>query len=188
MAITEQIVKLMGGEIVVESIQGEGSDFFVYLHLPVAEKAQQETAKISVEKEEQTESATFVGCRILLAEDNDVNAMIAMEILQEMGAEIQRAVNGQEAVEQFRSHPAGYYDFILMDVQMPVLDGRAAAQKIRSLNRADAKEILIFALSADAFVEDERLSIQSGMNGHFAKPIDFAKLQVEIGKFLKEKR
>lgn len=188
MAITDQIVKLMGGEIVVESIQGEGSDFFVYLHLPVAEGEKQKVPENASAKSEQTETATFEGCRILLAEDNDVNAMIAIEILQEMGAETHRAVNGQEAVEQFRSHPVGYYDFILMDVQMPVLDGRAAAREIRSTDRADAKEILIFALSADAFVEDERLSIQSGMNGHFAKPIDFVKLQNEIGKFLKEKR
>ena len=188
MAITDQLVKLMGGEIVVESMQGEGSDFFVYLHLPVAKEEVEQAEEVSEVEEAQTTDATFRGRRILLAEDNDVNAMIAIEILEEMGAEAERAVNGEEAVEKFQTHPAGYYDFILMDVQMPVLDGRSAARKIRSMDRTDAREIPIFALSADAFVEDERLSVQSGMNGHFAKPVDFVKLQSEIGKFLKEKR
>ena len=148
----------------------------------------EQAEEVSEVEEAQTTDATFRGRRILLAEDNDVNAMIAIEILEEMGAEAERAVNGEEAVEKFQTHPAGYYDFILMDVQMPVLDGRSAARKIRSIDRTDAREIPIFALSADAFVEDERLSMQSGMNGRFAKPVDFVKLQSEIGKFLREKR
>ena len=80
---------------------------------------------------------------------------------------------------------AGYYDFILMDVQMPVMDGRTAARTIRGLARTDAQDIPIFALSADAFIEDERLSIKSGMNGHYAKPIDFAELQRSIGALKK---
>ena len=122
--------------------------------------------------------------KILMAEDNEINAMIASEILTDMGAVVDLAENGEEAVECFASHPEGYYDFILMDVQMPVMNGREAAQVIRNLNRADAQKILIFALSADAFVEDERLSIESGMNGHFAKPIDFDELQKKIGVFL----
>lgn len=186
MAITDQIVKLMGGEIVVESLQGEGSDFFVYLHLPIAE--QSEPISVTAEESSMEEIYSFQGKSILLAEDNDVNAMIAVEILGEMGARTERAVNGQEAVDKFMTHESGYYDFILMDVQMPVLDGRSAARKIRSLNRADAKEIPIFALSADAFVEDQRLSVESGMNGHFAKPVNFEEIQGEIGKILKEKR
>ena len=190
MAITDQIVKLMGGEIVVESIQGEGSDFFVYLHLPVADQEELDQTEDSPEEKETDERSayTFQGRRILLAEDNDVNAMIAMEILQEMGADTERAADGKDAVTKFREKDAWYYDFILMDVQMPVLDGRSAAKEIRGLNREDAKEIPIFALSADAFVEDKRLSLESGMNGHFAKPVDFVKMQDEIGRFLKEKR
>ena len=188
MAITDQIVRLMGGEIVVESLQGQGSDFYVYLHLPVAEEEERAELEGREQPEEEQPQTTFRGRRILLAEDNDVNAMIAMELLGEMGAETDRAVNGQEAVEKFQASPHGYYDFILMDVQMPVMDGRSAARKIRAMDRADAKEILIFALSADAFVEDERKSVESGMNGHFAKPVDFEQLQREIGKFLKEKR
>ena len=109
------------------------------------------------------------------------------EVLQEMGAEIEKAENGQIAVDMFADHPENYYDFILMDVQMPVMDGRTAARTIRAMERPDAKSILIFALSADAFVEDERLSIESGMNGHYAKPVDFQALQRNIGKFLQRR-
>ena len=189
MAITDQLVKLMGGEIVVKSVPGKGSDFSVFLRFPIAEtmESKEKAETESKKKEEESYETAFCGTRILLAEDNDTNAVIAEEILKEMGAEVEVVENGKLAVTAFRSHPENYYDFILMDVQMPVMDGRTATRKIRSLNRADAKEILIFALSADAFVEDERLSMESGMNGHFAKPVDFNALQYEIGKFLRKK-
>ena len=114
--------------------------------------------------------------------------MIAVEILQEMGAEVDVAENGEVAVERFSAQPAGHYDFILKDVQMPVMDGRTATRHIRALNREDAKTIPIFGLSADAFVEDERLSKESGMNSHFSKPVDFRRLQKEIGVFLNKDR
>ena len=190
MAITDHIVRLMGGEIVVESEPGKGSDFSVYLHLPEAE-APEQTAKVKVSSEDDAEEKTqdsFKGRHILLAEDNEVNAMIAVEILQEMGAEVDVAENGEVAVERFSAQPAGHYDFILMDVQMPVMDGRTATRHIRALNREDAKTIPIFGLSADAFVEDERLSKESGMNSHFSKPVDFRRLQKEIGTFLNKDR
>ena len=186
MAITDQLVKLMGGEIVVESQPGRGSDFSVYLHLPVAEKPAEPAAEPSRASTEENADA-FRGRRILLVEDNEINAMIMVEVLQEMGAEIEKAENGQIAVDMFADHPENYYDFILMDVQMPVMDGRTAARTIRAMERPDAKSILIFALSADAFVEDERLSIESGMNGHYAKPVDFQALQRNIGKFLQRR-
>lgn len=186
MAITDQLVKLMGGEIVVESQPGRGSDFSVYLHLPVAEKPAEPAAEPSRASAEANADA-FRGRRILLVEDNEINAMIMVEVLQEMGAEIEKAENGQIAVDMFADHPENYYDFILMDVQMPVMDGRTAARTIRAMERPDAKSILIFALSADAFVEDERLSIESGMNGHYAKPVDFQALQRNIGKFLQRR-
>lgn len=163
MAITDHIVRLMGGEIVVESEPGKGSDFSVYLHLPEAE-APEQTAKVKALSEDDAEEKTqdsFKGRHILLAEDNEINAMIAVEILQEMGAEVDVAENGEIAVERFSAQPAGHYDFILMDVQMPVMDGRTATRHIRALNREDAKTIPIFGLSADAFVEDERLSKES---------------------------
>lgn len=191
MAITDNLVKLMGGEIVVESMQGKGSDFMVFLHLPEAEKPLAENT-VSVEEEaaegKPKEEEAFQGRRILMAEDNEINAMIAVEILQGMGAVVDVAENGQRAVEIFEQHPAGYYSFILMDVQMPVLDGRSAARQIRALAREDAGKILIFALSADAFVEDERLSIESGMNGHFAKPVDFVALRRKIAPFLEKEQ
>lgn len=183
MAITDNLVKLMGGEIVVESVKGEGSDFFVYLHLPVAPGAVRTEVSVKEEDDSVYDNA-FEGKRILMAEDNEINAMIAVEIIQNMGAKIEVVGNGKEAVESFTAHEAGYYDFILMDVQMPEMDGRTAARTIRTLDRKDAADIPIFALSADAFVEDERLSLDSGMNGHFAKPLDFKVLQRRIGKFL----
>lgn len=190
MAITDHIVRLMGGEIVVESEPGKGSDFSVYLHLPEAE-APEQTAKVKALSEDDAEEKmqdSFKGRHILLAEDNEINAMIAVEILQEMGAEVDVAENGEVAVERFSAQPAGHYDFILMDVQMPVMDGRTATRHIRALNRENAKTIPIFGLSADAFVEDERLSKESGMNSHFSKPVDFRRLQKEIGVFLNKDR
>lgn len=190
MAITDHIVRLMGGEIVVESEPGKGSDFSVYLRLPEAE-APEQTAKVKALSEDDAEEKmqdSFKGRHILLAEDNEVNAMIAVEILQEMGAEVDVAENGEIAVERFSAQPAGHYGFILMDVQMPVMDGRTATRHIRALNREDAKTIPIFGLSADAFVEDERLSKESGMNSHFSKPVDFRRLQKEIGAFLNKDR
>lgn len=186
MAITDQLVKLMGGEIVVESTPEVGSDFSVYLHLPIASKPVEtmELPKKTGQEQTDQEEDVFRGRRILVAEDNEMNAMIATEILEEMGAEVLTAENGQEAVEAFSSHPEQYFDFILMDVQMPVMDGREAARTIRAMHRADARKIPIFALSADAFVEDERLSAESGMNSHFAKPVDFIALRHEIKNFL----
>lgn len=190
MAITDQLVRLMGGEIIVKSAPGKGSDFSVFLHIPKTEKPAEvmdADAGNFAQQSTNEESTAFKGRRILLAEDNEVNAMIAEEILGEMGAEVEVVENGQKAVDYFKSHPENYYDLILMDVQMPVMNGRDAAKTIRKLYRPDAKTIPIFALSADAFVEDERLSIESGMNGHYAKPVDFQALQKNVGTFL-EKR
>lgn len=190
MAITDQLVKLMNGEIVVKSTPGEGSNFSVFLHLPVAEgpvPAEQIEKENTAEEAEPEEIEVFRGRRILMAEDNEINAMVAREILGQMGAGIDVAENGQRAVEMFDEKPENYYDFILMDVQMPVMNGREAAKAIRRLPRKDAGEILIFALSADAFVEDERKSLESGMNGHYAKPVDFEALQKNVGAILREK-
>lgn len=190
MAITDQLVKLMNGEIVVKSTPGEGSDFSVFLHLPVAEgtvPAEQIEKENTAEEAEPEEIEVFRGKRILVAEDNEINAMVAREILEQMGAVIDVAENGQRAVEMFDEKPENYYDFILMDVQMPVMNGRDATKAIRRLPRKDAGEILIFALSADAFVEDERRSLESGMNGHYVKPVDFEALQKNVGAILREK-
>ena len=186
MAITDQLVHLMGGQILVESLPGKGSDFTVYLTLPQAEADEQASVTGRAEDQNQYEDA-FQDCRILMAEDNDINAMIAVELLEGMGAKVDVTQNGQLALEAFQAKPEHYYDFILMDVQMPVLDGRAATRALRALDRSDATEIPIFALSADAFIEDERLSMESGMNGHYSKPVDFIALRRNVGAYLRRK-
>ena len=184
MSITDRLVHLMGGEIVIDSMLGKGSDFSVYLTLPIAE-----VSEIETEQEDETGTDfTFNGCHILMAEDNEINAEIAVSILENEGAEVDVAVNGKDAVEKYAASAPGTYNFILMDIQMPVMNGRDAAKQIRSMDRKDAGEIPIFALSADAFVEDQRLSAMSGMNGHFTKPIDFEEMRVQIGKILKGRR
>lgn len=189
MAIADNMVKLMDGQIVVDSEVGKGSDFNVYLALPVDESQPGEVTdnEIIMEKaEEDRETAlqeyTIEGMRLLMAEDNEINAEIAISILEEMGACVERAVNGQEAVDMFAGHEPGYYDTVLMDIQMPVMNGWEAAATIRALDRADAGTIPIYALSADAFVEDKRRSVSIGMNGHISKPIDFDELERTIGR------
>ena len=184
MSITDRLVHLMGGEIVIDSMLGKGSDFSVYLTLPIAE-----VSEIETEQEDETGTDfTFNGCHILMAEDNEINAEIAVSILENEGAKVDVAVNGKDAVEKYAASAPGTYNFIRMDIQMPVMNGRDAAKQIRSMDRKDAGEIPIFALSADAFVEDQRLSAMSGMNGHFTKPIDFEEMRVQIGKILKGRR
>ena len=187
MAITDQLVRLMGGEIVVESQPGKGSDFSVFLHLPVTERPARPAVAEGRDEAASRDDSAFVGRRILMAEDNEINAEIAQEVLSGMGAKVDVVGDGQQAVDAFNGHGVGYYDFILLDVQMPVMDGRTAARTIRRLPRADAAGIPIFALSADAFVEDERLSAEAGMKGHFAKPVDFTALQHSVGRFLAKK-
>ena len=187
MAITDQLVRLMGGEIVVESQPGKGSDFSVFLHLPVTERPARPAVAEGRDEAASRDDSAFVGRRILMAEDNEINAEIAQEVLSGMGAKVDVVGDGQQAVDAFNGHGVGYYDFILLDVQMPVMDGRTAARTIRRLPRAAAAGIPIFVLSADAFVEDERLSAEAGMNGHFAKPVDFTALQHSVGRFLAKK-
>ena len=178
MAITDQLVKLMGGEIVVDSLEGKGSDFTVFLNLPISTNQQYEDKKEVV-----VEEFSFDQKRILLAEDNDINAEICLSVLNAKGAFVERVENGQVAVETFKKHAEHYYDLILMDIQMPEMNGYEATQAIRSLNREDSQSIPIFALSADAYVENKRYSKKMGMNGHFSKPIDFNEMEKELGQF-----
>ena len=126
MAISDQLVRLMGGQIVVESMKGQGSDFSVILSLPVADEAQAAQAEAAPAPQK-------LSCRVLMAEDNEINAMITVEILGQKGVTLDVAENGQAAVERFSSQPPGTYATILRDVQMPVMDGRAAARAIRAL-------------------------------------------------------
>ncbi len=188
MAIADNMVKLMDGQIVVDSEVGRGSDFNVYLALPVDESRPQGIIENeilmgdSTDHEEKSEiEYTIEGMKLLMAEDNEINAEISISILEEMGAHVEWAANGQEAIDLFTSHEPGYYDTILMDIQMPVVNGWEATATIRGLDREDAKNIPIYALSADAFVEDKRRSVAIGMNGHISKPIDFDELIRTIG-------
>lgn len=186
MAITDNIVRIMGGTIVINSLPGHGSDFNVFLSLPAADPKEidEVSGKNTIEVSDGGDFS-YKGRRILLAEDNDINAEITVDILEEEGAKVDVAKNGRIAVEMFAASDINYYDFILMDVQMPELNGRDAAVQIRKLDRVDAKEVYIFALSADAFVEDKRRFIEMGMDGHFSKPVDFNEMKTSIGSIMK---
>lgn len=136
-------------------------------------------------KEPEAAQSNCTGSRLLLAEDNALNMEIAVELLQMAGAESDCAVNGKEAVEKFEDSPAGYYDAILMDVQMPVMDGYTATRKIRAGGHPDAKTIPIIAMTANIFSEDIDAAYAAGMNGHMAKPIDAKTLYQTIAGVLK---
>lgn len=194
MAIADSLIKLMNGKILVESEEGKGSEFSVYLSLPIAQDMEQsspggESPDRQQDKERQKaiDEFTLEGLKILMAEDNDINAEIAAEILEMQGVSVTRAVDGEEVIQMFEDSIEGYYDVILMDIQMPKLDGWEATKKIRALQRADA-DILIFAMSANAFLEDQRHSLEVGMNGHISKPVDFNGVRELIGTHMYEMR
>lgn len=185
MAIADQIISLMGGEIIVDSKEGQGSDFSVFINLKISDKAY-----VPLKKENTLPifKWNFKGKHVLYAEDNEINAEIGCSILEAKGAIVDHVENGNQAIEVFANHDLNYYDCILMDIQMPGLDGRSAARKIRALDRMDAKSVPMFALSADAFVEDQRLSLDAGMDGHFEKPANFEQIEKAIQEFLMKKQ
>ena len=125
----------------------------------------------NIRAEKEKVKADLTGRHILLAEDMDVNAEIMLMVLQMRAMEADRAENGRRAVEMFAAHPEGYYDAILMDMRMPEMDGLEATRTIRAMDRADAKEIPIIALTANAFDEDVQRSMQAGLNAHLSKPV-----------------
>lgn len=181
MAISDNLIKQMGGQILVDSEVGKGTEFTVFLELPVGE-----STEVTAETMEKTEVVSLEGRRVLMAEDNDINALVAGKLLKHQGLIVERAVNGKEALDTFAGCTPGYYDAILMDIHMPVMDGWEATKQIRKLEHPDAKRIPIIALSADAFVEDKRYSMEIGMNGHVAKPIDYKELQQVLSSCLSE--
>ena len=181
--IIKSMIELMGGSIQVESRLGIGTKFTVDLSFDIASKEEvygsQDTIKSSA-------IHTIKGKRILLVEDNELNAEIAKTVLEDVGALITRAENGQQAVELFKEKPAGTFDAILMDLMMPVMDGYTATRKIRSLEHSDAKTIPIIAMTANAFQEDAEKCIAVGMNAHLAKPLDIEKMMITICRLVKK--
>ncbi len=178
MSIVKKIVDEMHGSITVESEVGVGSTFTVLLPFEI------DHSEHKPQPEREEAPADITGARILLVEDNELNMEIAEFMLQDAGAVITKAENGRAAVDTFVENPAGTFDVILMDIMMPVMNGLDAARAIRSMGRADAKTIPIFAMTANAFSEDVEKSIAAGMNEHVAKPLDSKKLVRLIARYL----
>lgn len=169
MSIVKKLLEQMGGNIAVTSEEGKGSNFLITLPLEIAPAPQQEAEKVE-------ECYDIQGIRILLAEDNALNAEIAKTLLEDAGAVLTVVADGRQAVESFVAEPESF-DVIILDLMMPVMGGLAAAKKIRGLDSSIAKNIPIVAMTANAFKEDVQQCLEAGMNAHVAKPLDMARLR-----------
>ena len=181
MAIVKKLVDLMGGTITVDSELGKGTTFVLTIEHKIAD----ETQLVKKEPEHKDEDNSLEGRRILLAEDNDLNAEIAIEILSAIGLVVERAENGAVCVKMLSEAPEGYYQLVLMDIQMPEMNGYEATRAIRGLKDKVKSKIPIIALTANAFEEDKKNAIKAGMNGHLAKPIEIDQLIETMKKNLK---
>ena len=177
LAISRRIVRMMDSDIKLESEPGKGSSFSFNVKLqPVSGEKTTVTS--------QPEEISFPGKRILVVEDNELNMEIICTILENYGIETEQAVNGKEAVRRMEESVPGYYDMIFMDIMMPEMDGLEATRTIRNLDRKDCKKIPIYAMSANAFDEDVKLSLASCMNGHLSKPVNLQVLEKTLQKVL----
>ena len=177
LAISRRIVRMMDSDIKLESEPGKGSSFSFNVKLqPVSGEKTTVTS--------QPEEISFPGKRILVVEDNELNMEIICTILENYGIETEQAVNGKEAVRRMEESVPGYYDMIFMDIMMPEMDGLEATRTIRNLDREDCKKIPIYAMSANAFDEDVKRSLASGMNGHLSKPVNLQVLEKTLWEVL----
>lgn len=180
MAIAKEYVEMMGGSIAVESQKSVGTTFTVEIPLELTEQDIHQ-------KQEEPVHHDLTGVNVLMAEDNDLNAELATVMLEDAGMAVTRAFDGKDAVELFKNHPQGTYDIILMDIMMPNMDGHQAAKAIRAMGteRPDAATIPIITVSANAFAEDIKASLDSGMNGHVSKPLNMKEVTDTIAKYIR---
>ena len=178
MAITKSLVDMMGGGITVKSEQGKGSEFTISLRFPIGEAKTGQTPPAA-------KASAFTGKKLLVVEDNELNLEIASTLLKEAGFEVDTAENGKIAVEKVEAASAGRYDLILMDIQMPEMDGYEATRRIRALPDARKAALPIVAMTANAFEDDRKNALHAGMNGHIAKPLDIQKLFQVLSELLK---
>ncbi|WP_455577210.1 ATP-binding response regulator [Anaerosinus sp.] len=177
----KSLVEVSGGRISVESKLGVGTTFTVYKNFEVVRY-------IEAGEKAVTDKLNFNGRRVLVVEDNEINMEIALAILVKKELLVETAKNGQEALRMFEKSPLWYYDSILMDIKMPIMDGLTAARSIRLLNREDAAAVPIIAMTANVFDSDIEESKQAGMNDHIAKPINTDLLYEVLGKVLGKTR
>lgn len=179
MSIVKNLVEIMGGKITVESKLGKGTTFTVLMPYLWSENQQ-------ITQPQKHNTISLKGKRVLLCEDHPINQNVACKILEKKEMIVEIANNGLEGVEKFKSSQQGYYDIILMDIRMPVMDGLEATRRIRALERTDSKLIPIIAMTANAFDEDRHSSINAGMNAHIAKPIDIQLLYDTLSKQMRK--
>lgn len=190
LAISSNLVRLMGGKLEVKSTLGQGSMFYFVLDLPLYDAKEEVDGPLMREEttakhDKPVLSQELEGARALLAEDNDLNAEIAVALLEMEGTEVVHVVNGQEAVDRFAESEPGFFDFILMDVQMPVMNGLEATAQIRALEKADARTIPIVALTANTFQEDRDNAAEAGMNAFVPKPFDAQQLYETLRELIR---
>ena len=182
LAISHSIMELMGGSIQVTSQKGKGTTFKVFAALAPVSMAK----KPHPLGQGMAQNYDFHGRRVLLAEDNEINSEISRNLLEAKGFAVEAVTDGRKAVEAFMAHEPGWYDLILMDVRMPYMDGLTATRKIRAAERADARQIPILAMTANAFEEDIKKSLSAGMNGHLTKPVEPAMLYRSLQEVLEK--